>query len=678
MVQGFNPLPQQGKGLLFQSVAGVGGLAAGWMRVLARAGAPGRDGESVAHFARGAERRIATLSRELLSGLYRPHRPRVVSLPKPSGGVRVLRVPSVRDRIVQTSATLVLTPILEPTFEDASFGYRPGRSIQAAARRILAHRASGLTFVVEADVADFFDSVPHAGLLAKLAVHVKDEDLLALVRLWLESAEPDGVGIAQGSPLSPLLANLYLDAMDEALSGADTALVRYADDFVILCRSPLHADAALRSASAHLAAHHLTLHADKTRIVPFEEGFRFLGHSFGAHGALYESAPARPELVEQRPAPPAAPPAPAVAGNPATPLLPTSLIGDEPKAPARLAPRLRKLYLHGAGVRLTVAGEAFRVESAGETLADVPPLQLDRVEIGPDAEVTARALRHAFTYGIGVDFVDGRGGALGHADPPYGRRARRHLAQASLRLDAAGQLAVAKAIIAGRIHNQRALLSRLNRRRKSPILAAAGPALGRTLRKVLHAESVDQARGHEGEAARLYWPAYGSCFGDFAFVKRQRGGEADPPNLVLDVLSGLLQRELRALAQQAELHPAFGFLHVQEGGDFCVGADLVEEFRAPIAEALTAYLFSNRFLGPEDFSPLPAGTAARWRIGEVGLHTVIRQYEAYLDREVRSPRTGEASTWRGVMEDQVRHFADVVDDFAAGGSEIYTPYKMDY
>ncbi|HRD78528.1 MAG TPA: reverse transcriptase domain-containing protein, partial [Hyphomicrobiaceae bacterium] len=192
---------------------------------------------ALATFAANAPQRLVRLRAALRDGSYRPRALRRVAIPKDDGGERVLAIPAVVDRIAQTAIAQALTPWLEREFEDSSFGYRPGRSVQDAVRRVSELRAAGLTHVVDADISAFFDSVPHESLLARLAESMDEGPTTQLIALWLEHAGNDGRGLAQGSPLSPLLSNLCLDRIDEAFAGRGARIVRFADDFVILCRS---------------------------------------------------------------------------------------------------------------------------------------------------------------------------------------------------------------------------------------------------------------------------------------------------------------------------------------------------------------------------------------------------------------------------------------------------------
>jgi len=263
-------------------------LLAAWAKVRANGGAPGVDGQSVASFERGVEQRLDVLSEALRAGTYRPQPVRRVYLPKSGGGQRPLGIPTVGDRVVHQAIRQVLEPIFEPRFGSRSHGFRPGRGCQSALKVVDQAVRHGYSWVVDADIQAFFDTVDHERLLDAVHEAVTDGSLLRLLRRILTAgvlepgereARPTPLGTPQGSPLSPLLANLYLHVLDERLTRAGWGLVRYADDFVIFARSETEAAEALALAREVLEGQlGLTLHPDKTRVVAVTEGFEFLGY----------------------------------------------------------------------------------------------------------------------------------------------------------------------------------------------------------------------------------------------------------------------------------------------------------------------------------------------------------------------------------------------------------------
>jgi RNA-directed DNA polymerase len=267
-------------------------LALAWAKVRANRGASGVDGQSVERFEARAEEYLAELAEDLRSGSYRPQAIRRVEIPKDDGKTRPLGIPTVKDRIVQTAMKLVIEPIFEAMFLPSSYGFRPGRGCKDALREVDRLLGEGYTFVVDADLRNYFDSIPHDRLMERMEARISDGRVLALLKGWLEQDIFDGMqswtpvgGTPQGAVISPLLANLYLHPLDALMKDKGRRMVRYADDFVVLCRSREEAEAALADIQSWVGANGLSLHSEKTHVGDCRlpgQGFEFLGYRFEA------------------------------------------------------------------------------------------------------------------------------------------------------------------------------------------------------------------------------------------------------------------------------------------------------------------------------------------------------------------------------------------------------------
>lgn len=276
---------------LMDKVYRMENLQSALAQVAANDGAAGVDGQTVKQYQAQSTQRLVHLQEQLKTGRYHPQPVKRVWIEKlGSKELRPLGVPTVRDRVVQTAVRNVIEPIFEKTFAEHSYGFRPGRGAKDALRRVDALLKAGKVWVVDADLKGYFDSIPQDKLMEQVAQHISDGALLELIERFLKQGvmesgkgwKPTEMGTPQGAVISPLLANVYLNPLDHLMAQGGREMVRYADDFVILCYSEEEANEVLTRLRGWVEAAGLTLHPTKTRIVDASQkgGFDFLGYHF--------------------------------------------------------------------------------------------------------------------------------------------------------------------------------------------------------------------------------------------------------------------------------------------------------------------------------------------------------------------------------------------------------------
>ncbi len=297
---------------LIDKVWSLPNLRSAWAKVRKNRGSAGVDRQSVEKFAAREERYLEELQAALREDRYQPQPVERRWIPKPgTQQKRPLGIPTVKDRIVQGALRHVLEPLWEERFSDHSYGFRPGRSCKDALRRVQSLMKRGYTWVVDADIQSYFDTIDHDRLLSDVGQVVSDGRVLELIQRFLKQEVMDGMkrwepeaGTPQGAVISPLLANIYLHPVDLALQAAGLEMVRYADDLVIMCQSEAEAQRALSLLQQLTEARGLTLHPEKTRLVDAtgRDGFDFLGYHFerGLHWTRKKSLKALKDKIRSK------------------------------------------------------------------------------------------------------------------------------------------------------------------------------------------------------------------------------------------------------------------------------------------------------------------------------------------------------------------------------------------
>ena len=273
---------------LYDKIFAITNLQKAWEKVKRNKGAGGIDKVTIEQYEKNKEINIQELHRLLKEKRYNPKAVKRVYIPKSDGKLRPLGIPTIRDRIVQQAVVNVIESIFEKKFCDCSYGFRPGRNAHQAIGKIKEYYEAGYQWVLDADIQAYFDNINHDILMNFIEEEIIDGSVLKLIRAWLTAGVMDGMkeikastGTPQGGVISPLLANIYLHHFDKRMSERGYRLVRYADDFVILCKLERKAERALEVVKEIIEGKlKLTIHPDKTRIIHFNNGFEFLGFKF--------------------------------------------------------------------------------------------------------------------------------------------------------------------------------------------------------------------------------------------------------------------------------------------------------------------------------------------------------------------------------------------------------------
>jgi CRISPR-associated protein Cas1 len=593
------------------------GLLKGWERVFENHGCAGVDGVTVERFASRVDAELETLLSRVERGEYRalPLLPIVVQKKPNSPATRTLLVPAVRDRVLQTAVGRHLGRAFEDEFLDCSFAFRPHRSVNSAIARIRFLHDHGFKYVAETDIDSFFDRVDHALLRERLRSRLAEAALRDLLDGWIGGFRWDGhrthpieVGIPQGSPISPLLANFFLSDFDLALEEAGLKLISYADDFLILTQNRDQAAAGLEIARHRLDEIHLQLQDRKTTISSFGEGFHFLGALFLGAGVWVpwgRHDQHRHVLALPRPMPASV--IEAWLRPPAITAIAMAFKAARHRAtgPA-IASHVEEtdmayLYLTEQGSVLRKIGDRFVVEKEETILLDVPYHKLEAVLIFGNIQITTQAMAELLDAGIPVSLLSRQGVLRGSLQPPQGKNVPLRLAQFELHRDPERAMVFARLTVSAKLANAAAVLSAFGDRQEArgPATEAALAQIAEAREKVSAAATIEILDGIEGAAARLYFGVLMLRNKSlFTWPGRVRHPATDPINALLSFGYTLVTNELAAVVETSGLDSYLGCLHQLDYGRQSLALDLVEPFRAPLVDRLVLTVLNRKQFVP--------------------------------------------------------------------------------
>jgi len=592
------------------------GLAAG--HVLSRA-ARGRDAPAdVRAVAADPTAFIHDLAADLAGRTYVPQTlaPRVL---KSLGKTRVLRIPLLRDRVVETALIETLTPRIDPLLSPTSFAFRRGLSTKQAATAATALAGEvcedGRAFALCADIADCFGAIPHDLVLAQLRVLGVEGDAVELVAALLKrmhgggASGSDAVGIPQGAPLSPLLANVALDALDRRLETRGVRAIRFADDLLIVTETAQQAASAETVLSNEAAELGMSLKPEKIATMSFVDGFVFVGEQL-------------PSNAQQA--------APVDRGT---------------------------VYVANPGSSVRVARGRVNVVKGKRILLDLPQARVGRIVTFGAVGVSSGMRQWALASGRDIVFLSARGKLLGVADATHTHHVARRVAQYDAMRQPEFASAMGRSMLRGKVANSRALLRRYAH-------AGAPDVMGEVIDDLrdafvrLDTVGVRGLMGVEGNAARSYWRAWKSMVPeDLRFETRRRRPPTDPVNAALSLVSTLLTSEAAGALAAAGLDAGMGVLHRPRNARASLALDLIEEFRPMIVETVVLEMARRHMLNWGEVDRMPDG-GVRFR-GQT-LKAVFRRYERRMTTRFTHLPSGTRCSYRRALHLQAQAIARCV------------------
>lgn len=616
------------------------------------------DGEEVFELPETPLQQLKQDFNKLLEGDYKTPDLRGYLIPKSNGGVRPLAVPPVYDRILQRAISQVISPALDSLMYRHSHGFRRGRSRLTARYDIQAAWRAGYRWVYESDIKDFFDSVNLQALQDRLNALFYGDPLVRCIIQWMKA---DVVfqgkrierhnGLPQGSPLSPLMANLMLDDFDSDMQQAGFFIIRFADDFIVLCKNPEQAQLAGQAAQKSLQEHGLDLHPDKTRISAMDEGFKYLGYLFMNDMALDIGGKKSANLEQVSTAPPNSWLAKLGEQQPQK-ISKEQTLQDILKRlscqqPLKIGERSNTgtlLNITGSHSVLSTLNKQLNVHRNDKRLFRIPWKSLQTIVLFGHHQITTQAMQAALRSNVNIHLATASGwyqGVITH------NRNSQHqnlwLQQTSTFSEEDKALYIARALVGSRLRHMKKHLYQRRQAYRSRVLDNA-------IGKASTAGNLDSLRGYEGSATREYFQRLALVIPDeYEFSGRNRRPPTDPYNVLLSLGYTLLYAYSESFIHAAGLLPWQGAYHQARGKHAALASDLMEPFRH-LVERTALSLLNRQDISPDDFSFSPAG---RCNINNQARRKYIALLLQRLDSKIKARGALEAETWLSHMQHQV-------------------------
>ena len=621
-------------------------LGIAWKKVQKRESDDGNLAPSILKFQEDAEEKILRLSEALLDGSYKPYQFTEVDI-ETNGKERTLHIPAVQDRIVARAILATTTSRIDPLLGASAFGYRPGLGVADAVQAVVDAREAGLKWVLRTDVDDCFPSLSPDIAFDRFTQAVHDTDITDVVEQLLGRTVGNGKmhgttlpGLPLGCPLSPVLMNLVLVDLDDALNAAGFTVVRYADDIVVVGESKEELEDAARFCQRILRSFNMQLGDDKTDIMTFDDGFAFLGEEFG----------------------PKYPPA-----------MPLQRVQE---------PENRVLYLGAQTAHARISKGRLIVEdrekgggnggahggSKPTKLFDVPCGHVSRIVAFGSVAISSGLRSWAMYNGVDIVLASRRGSYLGIMQ---GTKTETHSARLITQVeinDTPRQLEISCAIIRAKIHKQIVVLQRFSKRESEEKVSNAITNMRKFMTMLDDTASIDEAMGLEGAAAKEYFAAYGALLpNELAFTTRSRQPPLDLANASLSFLYTVLLGECVTALRAAGMDPGLGVLHNPQAKRPSLALDLLEEFRPLVADQVVLNAARRNRLTSKHARKDPKGQGIL--LTKKGREEILKAYEERMLQVVKGSIPDFAGSIRRHLYRQAQRLAGAImhDDYEWSG-----------
>jgi len=613
-------------------------LGIAWKKVQKRESDDGNLAPSILKFQEDAEEKILRLSEALLDGSYKPYQFTEVDI-ETNGKERTLHIPAVQDRIVARAILATTTSRIDPLLGASAFGYRPGLGVADAVQAVVDAREAGLKWVLRTDVDDCFPSLSPDIAFDRFTQAVHDTDITDVVEQLLGRTVGNGKmrgttlpGLPLGCPLSPVLMNLVLVDLDDALNAAGFTVVRYADDIVVVGESKEELEDAARFCQRILRSFNMQLGDDKTDIMTFDDGFAFLGEDFG----------------------PKYPPA-----------MPLQRVQE---------PENRVLYLGAQTAHARISKGRLIVEDRQKgggkptKLFDVPCGHVSRIVAFGSVAISSGLRSWAMYDGVDIVLASRRGSYLGIMQ---GTKTETHSARLIAQVeinDTPRQLEISCAIIRAKIHKQIVVLQRFSKRESEEKVSNAITNMRKFMTMLDDTASIDEAMGLEGAAAKEYFAAYGALLpNELAFTTRSRQPPLDLANASLSFLYTVLLGECVTALRAAGMDPGLGVLHNPQAKRPSLALDLLEEFRPLVADQVVLNAARRNRLTSKHARKDPKGQGIL--LTKKGREEILKAYEERMLQVVKGSIPDFAGSIRRHLYRQAQRLAGAImhDDYEWSG-----------